>query len=306
MQVVQDIDIREKNREEVLPGFSEEFPYIVTCAQLDKYPDPHVPWHWHRTAELFWLKRGTLEYTTPNGKWTVHAGAGGFLNTNVLHASRVIPSGDSTIQMLHLFDPVLLSGGHGSRMEEKYILPVTASGVEFLPLRPEIPEEAEILEKMKAAFSYSSTERGYEFRLRAALSEIWLGLMDLVRESPAHGGNGRERDDKIKMLMIHIHEHYSEPISVDDLAAVVHVSRRACFRMFQESLHMTPVEYMRVFRLERACRLLTGTDMPVTEIGYACGLGSGSDFGKVFRQRYGCSPLEFRKKWHDRDSSGHE
>lgn len=306
MQVVQDIDIHEKNREEILPGFSEEFPYIATCAELDKYPDPYVPWHWHRTVELFWLKSGTLEYTTPGQKWTIRAGDGGFLNTNVLHASRVLPSGDSTIQLLHLFDPVLLSGGHGSRMEEKYILPVTVSGVEFLPLRHEIPEEAGILEKMKEAFSFSGAERGYEFRLRTALSEIWLGLLELMQESAVHGGKSRKRDDKIKMLMIYIHEHYSEPISVDDMAAVVHVSRRVCFRLFQESLHMTPVEYMRAFRLQKACQLLAGSRLSITEIGYACGLGSGSYFGKAFRQMYGCTPAQFRKKWHNRDNNGQE
>jgi transcriptional regulator GlxA family with amidase domain len=178
--------------------------------------------------------------------------------------------------------------------------------VEFLPLRPEIPEEARILEKMKEVFSFSPAERGYEFRLRAALSEIWLGIMELMEKSPTRSGNDGERNEKIKRLMVHIHEHYSEPISVDDLAAVVHVSRRACFRIFQESLHMTPVEYMRDVRLERACSLLTRTNLPVTEIGYACGLGSASYFGKAFRQRYGCSPLEFRKKWHDRDNYGHK
>lgn len=304
MKYIRGIDIRPDNREEILPGFSPDFPYIATYAEMDKYIEPRTPWHWHRTVELFYLQSGTLEYTTPRGKWVFQAGTGGFLNSNVLHASRVIPSGDGTIQLLHLFDPVLLSGEQGSRMEAKYILPVTASEVEMLPLDPNIPEQAVILREIRQAFDISGQEWGDEFRLREALTGIWLKLFELIRPQLDREQNGRDSDDKIKTLMVYIHEHYREPISVDQLAEAVHVSRRACFRLFQENLHMTPVEYMRSFRLQKACQLLAKTREPITEIAYSCGLGSSSYFGKVFREQFGCTPAQFRSKWHDRDSSG--
>ncbi|HJC20945.1 MAG TPA: helix-turn-helix domain-containing protein [Candidatus Butyricicoccus avicola] len=44
------------------------------------------------------------------------------------------------------------------------------------------------------------------------------------------------------------------------------------------------------FRLQAACRLLEEGYMPVTEIGQLCGLGSGSYFGKVFREAFRCTP----------------
>ena len=48
--------------------FSADFPYIATRAELDKYTEPFVPWHWHSSVELFYMESGALEYTTPNGK----------------------------------------------------------------------------------------------------------------------------------------------------------------------------------------------------------------------------------------------
>ena len=69
---------------------------------------------------------------------------------------------------------------------------------------------------------------------------------------------------------------------------------------------MTPVEYMRTYRLQKACLMLTKGKEPITLIAYACGFGSGSYFGHVFRERFGCSPAEYRKKWHDRDSICHQ
>ena len=59
---------------------------------------------------------------------------------------------------------------------------------------------------------------------------------------------------------------------------------------------MTPVEYMRSYRLRKACQMLSGSREPVTQIAYACGLGSSSYFGKVFREQFGCTPAEYRKK----------
>jgi AraC-like DNA-binding protein len=39
----------------------------------------------------------------------------------------------------------------------------------------------------------------------------------------------------------------------------------------------------------------------ITSISHACGLGSSSYFGKVFREHVGCTPIEYRKKWQDSD-----
>lgn len=295
------------SKEEVLPGFAADFPYIATCAQLDRYAQPLVPWHWHPTVELFYMQSGTLEYTTPNGKWTFPAGSGGMVNSNVLHSTSFRTSGGSVIQLLHLFDPVFLTGGHGSRMESRYILPLTtAPGVEMIPLYPDDPVQAEILADIRQAFDLSEAEWGYEFRIREAMTGIWLKLFGMAQPNMEQGSAGRGAEDQIKLMMVYIHEHFREPICVEQLARAAHISKRACFRLFREHLHMTPVEYIRSFRLQQACRMLAKSREPVTRIAYGCGLGSSSYFGKVFRETFGCSPLEYRRRWHDRDKNRHQ
>ena len=97
-------------------------------------------------------------------------------------------------------------------------------------------------------------------------------------------------------MMIYIQEHYAEKVSVAELAQAAWMSERECYRAFRTCLHMTPAEYMRNYRLQMACRLLAEGVQPVTEIGYACGLGSASHFGKLFRDYAGCTPLDYRKK----------
>ena len=307
MQNIRSIQIHEESNEELLPGFSHDFPYIASCAELDKYIEPATPWHWHRTVELFYMESGTLEYTTPNGKWTFPAGSGGFVNSNVLHTSRVVPSGEETIQLLHLFDSELLAGVPTSRIDAKYIQPLTsATGIEMIALSNDVPQQAALLEKIRKAFDLDEGSWGYEFTLRHYLAEIWLELFELVRGDLEANSRINPSDEKTKAMMRFIHSHYQESISVEDIAREAHISKRVCFRLFQENLHMTPLEYMTSYRLRKACQRLVDTNESITQIAYNCGFGSSSYFGKVFRERYGCTPAAYRKSWHDCDKNKHK
>ena len=304
MKLIRHIEINNVSNEELLPGFSQDFPYIASCAELDKYIEPTAPWHWHKTVELFYMESGTLEYTTPNGKWTFPAGSGGFVNSNVLHTSKVIPSGEDTVQLLHLFDPELIAGIPTSRIDAKYIRPLTSAiGVEMIALSDGVPQQAALLKKIRKAFDLDENDWGYEFTLRHQLAEIWLGLFELVRgdlESIPRLGTS---DEKIKAMMEFIHDHYQEPISVENIAKFTHISKRVCFRLFRDNLHTTPLEYLTGYRLRKACQKLANTNESVTQIAYSCGLGSSSYFGKVFREHYGCTPAAYRKRWHDCDKN---
>ena len=293
MQEIQGILFQENSREELLPEFQPDFPYIATRVT---YADPVTPWHWHRPVELFYIESGTLEYTTPGGKWVFPAGSGGFVNSNVLHSTWIPPSQEDTVTLLHIFDPQLLAGSPDSRMAAKYILPLTtAPEVEMIPLFPEDPAQNAILQKLLAALKLNDRDWGYEFRLREVLSEIWLGLFSLARPAITSREDPAAGDRQIKAMMIYIHEHYSEPITVRQLADSVHISKRTCFRLFQETLHMAPGAYIRSYRLQKACALLAKTDSPITRIAYDCGLGSSSHFGKIFREALGCTPAQYRK-----------
>ena len=77
MKRIQGVQLMEGSNEEMLPGFTPEFPYIASC--VDLYPNitAPIPWHWHRAVELFYMNRGTQEYTTPHGTWVFPEGSGG-------------------------------------------------------------------------------------------------------------------------------------------------------------------------------------------------------------------------------------
>lgn len=307
MKNILGIQLIQGSNEELLPDFSPDFPYIATRALLDRYREPSTPWHWHRTVELFYMESGTLEYTTPNGKWVFPAGSGGFVNPNVLHTSRVIPSGNETVQLLHLFEPELISGGQSSRMDIRYIRPLTtATGIEVLALSADMEDQATLLKKIRSVFDLDEKDWGYEFALRQELTQIWMELLKLARPVMGEGNGSKHSDEKTKAMMRYIYAHYPETISIDQLAEAAHVSKRVCFRLFRENLHMSPVAYLTDYRLRKACQRLAESEESITQIAYGCGFGSSSYFGKLFREHFGCSPAAYRREWHDRDKSAHK
>ena len=302
MKNIHSIEFYTGSKEELLPDFENDFPYIASRAELDKYIGRSVPWHWHKTVELFYMESGSLEYDTPGGKLLFPSGSGGMVNSNVLHMTRAMSQTEKNIQLLHIFDVSLLAGGQGSRIWQRYFAPVlTASQIELIPLFPGNAAEEKILKLILEAFYLSGDEFGYEMKLREALSEIWLMLFGLSRPMREKKGEHNKTNDKIKLMMIYIHEHYQEKISVPELAAAAYLSERECFRVFQDCLHMTPVEYIKTYRLQKACQMLAGGQEAVTVISHNCGLGSSSYFGKVFREYAHCSPTEYRRKWQDCD-----
>lgn len=302
MKNIHNIKFYTGSREELLPDFSDDFPYIASRSELDQFIGCYVPWHWHKAVELFYMESGSLEYNTPGGKILFPAGSGGMVNSNILHMTKALSQTEKNIQLLHIFDVSLLAGEPHSRIEKKYITPVVAAPhIEIIPLFPENEEQKKILQLIVQAFQFSDREFGYEIRLREALSKIWLLLLKQTCLLQEKSGTHSRHSDKIKQMMIYIHEHYPEKIPIPELAAAAYLSERECFRVFQNCLHMTPVEYIKSYRLQAACQMLAKSCEPVTIISHACGLGSSSYFGKVFREYAGCTPSEYRRKWQNCD-----
>ena len=302
MKNIQSIEFYAGSKEELLPDFENDFPYIASRAELDKYIEHYVPWHWHKAVELFYMESGSLEYDTLGGKLLFPAGSGGMVNSNILHMTKALSQTEKNIQLLHIFDVSLIAGGQDSRIWQKYIAPViTAPQIEIIPLFPGNAAEERILKLIAASFQLSEDEFGYEIKLRKALAEIWLMLFERSSSMREKKGEFNKSNDKIKLMMIYIHEHYQEKISIPELAAAAYLSERECYRVFHDCLHMTPADYIKAYRLQAACRRLAKGQESVTVISHDCGLGSSSYFGKVFREYAHCSPTEYRRKWQNCD-----
>ena len=173
-------------------------------------------------------------------------------------------------------------------------------------LSPEEPRQEALLHKICAGFELEEGGWGYEIRLRQQLTDIWLGLLEIAGSTTEEMNRNKDTDEKMKAMMCYIQEHYAETILVDQLSEEAHISKRVCFRLFREKLHMSPLEYITEYRLRKACMKLINTEDSITEIANDCGFGTGSYLGKIFREHFNCSPMQYRKEWHDYNKNSHK
>ena len=87
---------------------------------------------------------------------------------------------------------------------------------------------------------------------------------------------------------------YTEPLTVDDLAAAACLSRAHFSREFRRAFGETPYSYLLTRRLERAATLLRGTDYSVADICMQVGLSSVGSFTSSFSRAYGMTPTQYR------------
>jgi transcriptional regulator GlxA family with amidase domain len=80
------------------------------------------------------------------------------------------------------------------------------------------------------------------------------------------------------------------PLAMEAVAGAVGISIRQLERLFKTHLGLRPAWYYTSIRLDRARELLRLTDMPVTEIGVACGFQSASHFSAAYSRHFGRSP----------------
>lgn len=102
--------------------------------------------------------------------------------------------------------------------------------------------------------------------------------------------------DKVWASARWLQENCERAISVGDAAQTFAMSERNYLRCFKLELGVTPSDYLLQVRLELTCQLLVNTDLPVDKVARRCGMRDGDRLSKIFRNRLGVSPTEYRNR----------
>ena len=101
-------------------------------------------------------------------------------------------------------------------------------------------------------------------------------------------------DRHMALALEYMHEHFTEKLGIDTLAAIALQSRFHFIRSFKAMLGMTPYQYLLSLRIEEAKARLSRKDATVTEISHSLGFGSASQFYRVFLKSVGATPEQYR------------
>ena len=93
----------------------------------------------------------------------------------------------------------------------------------------------------------------------------------------------------------YIDEHYSEGVSLEEVAEATGISRYYVSHLFKELMDNTFVGYVNELRLNHAAMLLVTTDLPIIEIASKSGFNNLSNFNRAFKMYFGKTPSSYRK-----------
>ena len=102
--------------------------------------------------------------------------------------------------------------------------------------------------------------------------------------------------EQMKEILTYLHEHYQEPLSLNDMAASFYMSKEHFSRQFHLYVGKTFRDYLASYRLYKAYEDIINTDMTVQDIARIHGFCNVKSFIKLFHETYHQTPLQYRKK----------
>lgn len=95
---------------------------------------------------------------------------------------------------------------------------------------------------------------------------------------------------QIARVIDHMQARYAEPMAVDALAQMAHMSESSFFAHFKAVTGSSPLQYLKSIRLHEARRLMLAESAPASDAAYRVGYTSASQFSREFKRLFGASP----------------
>lgn len=271
-----------------------EYPLIRGVSMYHNRNTIAFEQHWHSAAEI--LMPVTNGYTVHINSETNELLPGDILliPPGTLH-SYTPPKTGERIFLLFEFSQISLIAGMRSLMHS--LEPCLLISEKAYPLL-----NRELQNIMHTLIEEYDTNAPY------AESSIWARILDMLtligrtniyrtshtREFP----NDRRQDYVARFMSVcdYISDHISAAITVDDLAQIAGFSKFHFSRLFKDFTGLSVHEYLITQRIAVAEQLLYRTDLRITDVAMSAGFGSISTFTRVFKEKKGMTPSDFRAK----------
>jgi AraC-like DNA-binding protein len=272
----------------------QDFRLFVEVLELHT---PTIKEHAHEFSELVVILAGQARHWINGEEYPLSAGDVFVIKGNDLHAF-YDAGGLRVCNMLYDPDQFLRAGGDVQRLPGFhalfYLEPHYRSRDRFQSrlhlTREEMPWLAEMIARMQAECQERAP--GYESMLRASFNAVLVYVSRLYsrQRDPAAAGLLR-----LSKVLSHLEEHIDEPLNLDGLARLAHMSKNHLLRVFKQCYKTTPGDYLIRLRLARAVEMMRLPGRTLTEIAFAAGFGDSNYFSRQFRKIYGQTPREFRQ-----------
>lgn len=277
-----------KDNSEIVSYNFPSFPVHARKYWLSHYPNMAIVSHWHTDLEFIVILKGKMLYSVNGKDYLLEEGHSIFVNSKQLHYGHAYEGHDCQFLCM-LFHPSLL-------YITEYIKKIYAEAIcqnrEFSFL---IFKSSDALQQIFNLFQEETP--GFELAVLSHFYSLWFNIFQNIKnvetkEEPVSD----KRLEALHFMIGYIQRHYSEKLVLNDIAAAGSICRSSCCDIFSSLLHMTPIQYLTNYRLEKSVEYLHHSSHSITDIALLCGFNSSSYFTEVFRRELGCTPTEYKVK----------
>ncbi len=114
---------------------------------------------------------------------------------------------------------------------------------------------------------------------------------------------GPDENSLVTRVLKHVTDHISDPLTIEDIADAVGVSRRTFSRAFAKHAHVTPSVFVDQVRIDFARKLLEETDVPLKTVAFRCGFHTATQMRMIFSRHLSTTPKLYRERFRADDFS---
>ncbi len=286
----------------------EAFPFAITHWIHDAHKE--ILWHSHEFIEIAFIVDGSASHVfqAPNSKKfesRVSKGDIFIINPGEMHTYKMLK--DEQIEVINVLfysnivDWTLIRDAEEMElMDFFYVQPFLPPEARFGNILRLNKEEAVLARQMveNLVYEYKNKKANYKLLIKLIMTQLIVVLSRMFAEQmnvySSLGLVKALKVENIHRVLGYLERHYSENITLEQLAKISISSERQMTRIFKNITGETIFGYLHKLRIEKAKSLLLVTDNKISDICTAVGFNDISFFNKVFKKIVGVSPKDYR------------
>ena len=255
-------------------------PELIYTGLLEDAPNWFNIQHSHDFCEILYVAGGAGEAILEGKKFRLAPGDLVVVNPGTLHEERSDAKAPLRLIFLAIRDFAVPGLPAGCLSQEQYR--VLSCGEYRYKMDIYLRE---LLQETSSQIEF------YQEISQGLVSALLVLVMRLIRINPEDEAALSQECQKIKE---YLDQNFTSPITLDSLSETVYISKHYLSHLFKEQTGVSPIKYLTSKRMEKACELLSETELPVSEVSKAVGYENPLYFSQVFKRIYGISPVKYR------------
>lgn len=247
--------------------------------------------HWHQEFEICRIKSGTGQYLINGIDYSFEKDDIFVISNNDIHLCH---DDQNLVMQVLMFDPSFI---HSDSAD-----PLSFENIIFLQNSRKIDKANPFHQKLSEIIlqienEYLQEHNGYQLMIKSLLLQFiaWgIRSIDDFENKRLSRNINPASAERVRRIMNYIKYHYSEKISLNQLAEMEKISVSYLCKSFKKITGTSLINYIICKRITEAKRLLKFSEKSILDISIECGFPSISNFNNSFKKLVGYTPYEYR------------